>query len=269
MSNENFYIAARRVQHMMQPIADIIYHMEADRAALSQMRRVWQFLALHVQEWEEDRHKGIVWDARAPMAPPLPPAAARALTEAVVKRRVDCTHPALVLAYILDFRFYWEDQHKVFRPDSGWLQADGTEHRRVKELVERMAGGAGKVEFAKLVIYGITDRVINGVTRGASVDENGWQIAGKLEDVKLAWLVLADEFPELSKIAGRLLSLHCTSCSVERLWSVLRNVKRDNRTRLGAEKTKKLIMVGADERLRHAQGQEGTAEYLLECLLDF
>ena len=50
---------------------------------------------------------------------------------------------------------------------------------------------------------------------------------------------------------------------------MLRNVKRDNRTRLGAEKTKKLIMVGADERLRHAQGQEGTAEYLLECLLDF
>ena len=61
------------------------------------------------------------------------------------------------------------------------------------------------MEFAKLVIHGITDRVIDGVTRGASVDENGWKIVGSLEDVNLAWLVLADEFPELSKIAGCLL----------------------------------------------------------------
>ena len=66
-----------------------------------------------------------------------------------------------------------------------------------------------------------------------------------------------------------MLSLHCTSCSVERLWSVVRNVMRDNRPRLAVDRAKKLVMVGADARLRRAQGKEGTKEYLIDSLLDF
>ena len=37
----------------------------------------------------------------------------------------------------------------------------------------------------------------------------------------------------------------------------------------GADRAKKLVMVGADERLRRAQGKEGTKEYLIDSLLDF
>jgi len=272
MCNENFYIAARCVQDLMQPIADIIHHMEADRAALSHMRRVWGFLEDHVSSWERRRHLGLSWDARAPAVPDLPPAAAHALTQAVVKRRKDCAHPALSLAYVLDLRFYTKVAPGLFRPNTEFLKNDKEEDQRVKDLIARLAGTAGGsalVEWERLSRSGCRERAIDGVMNAATIDENGWKIVGSLEDVLLTWHALGGVFPELSKIAVRLLSLHCTSCSVERLWSVLRNVKRDNRTRLGTEKTKKLIMVGADERLRHAKEQEGTAEYLLESLIDF
>ena len=44
------------------------------------------------------------------------------------------------------------------------------------------------------------------------------------------------KYPLLTNVALRLLSLHATSCSSERNWSLWRFVCRDNRRRLGLER---------------------------------
>ena len=58
------------------------------------------------------------------------------------------------------------------------------------------------------------------------------------------------------------------SCSVERLWSVLRNVARDNRPRLGIEKTELLFIV-AEERMASKDEEDVPQEYLVESVLGF
>ena len=64
-----------------------------------------------------------------------------------------------------------------------------------------------------------------------------------------------------------MLTLHCTSCGVERLWSILRNITRENRSRMAVETTKKLTVVSAQERLENASEDEVPAEYLIESVL--
>ena len=49
--------------------------------------------------------------------------------------------------------------------------------------------------------------------------------------------------PELALIASRLLFVHAPSCSTERLWSLLRWVYRDNRSRLSIEKARKMALI--------------------------
>ena len=82
--------------------------------------------------------------------------------------------------------------------------------------------------------------------------------------------VLAGEYPLLEEVASRLFHMHPTSCSVERLWSVLRNVARDNRCRLGIDKTEKLLFIIAQERMEEREADSDVpAEYLVESLLGF
>jgi hAT family C-terminal dimerisation region len=51
---------------------------------------------------------------------------------------------------------------------------------------------------------------------------DGWKVIGNVDDVIIIWNSpeMKKEFPELSQLAERVLNLHCTSCGVERVWSV-------------------------------------------------
>jgi len=82
--------------------------------------------------------------------------------------------------------------------------------------------------------------------------------------------VLATEFPLLADLAQRLFCLHPTSCSVERLWSILRNVARDNRCRMGVDTTEKLLFIMAQEHLAQKEAADAPPpEYLVESVLGF
>ena len=93
--------------------------------------------------------------------------------------------------------------------------------------------------------------------------KDGWKLIESTDTV------LALEFPLLADMAARLFHMHPTSCSVERLWSVLRNVARDNRCRMGVDKTEKLIFIMAQEHLAQKEAADAPPEYLVESVLGF
>jgi hypothetical protein len=82
-------------------------------------------------------------------------------------------------------------------------------------------------------------------------------------------------FFDVVELANKQVYIKClapdcpTSCGVERLWSVLGNVTRDNRTNLAVEKTKKIMAVAAQERLEREQEKESReppVDYLIESV---
>ena len=50
------------------------------------------------------------------------------------------------------------------------------------------------------------------------------------------WQAMADLYPLLRRIACRLMSMHASSCSTDRIWSRMGNLCRDNRRNLQLSK---------------------------------
>ena len=86
-------------------------------------------------------------------------------------------------------------------------------------------------------------------------------------DVRLTWEGgLRREFPALSTIAGRLLALHATSCSTERMWSLLRWIYSDQRLLLATDKARMLLYIAVTKRLERRQQARGSGQYWWKCL---
>lgn len=66
--------------------------------------------------------------------------------------------------------------------------------------------------------------------------------------------------------------MHATSCSSERMWSTLRWIYRENRSRLAVERAKKMAFISANRRLMRGleadKAEEDGMEVLLEALFD-
>jgi hypothetical protein len=63
-------------------------------------------------------------------------------------------------------------------------------------------------------------------------------------------------YPELSKVACRMLSLHPTSCAAERNWSLWGRVYTVSRNSLGLERAKNIIMFCLNHRAQHASTED-------------
>lgn len=61
---------------------------------------------------------------------------------------------------------------------------------------------------------------------------------------------LFHQYPNLARIAFRVLQMHVTSCSVERVWSVMRHTIRDNRSCLDVQKIRKFLTIKAAASIR-------------------
>ena len=62
------------------------------------------------------------------------------------------------------------------------------------------------------------------------------------------WLpqgILGKAYKALAPIALRVLSLHATSCAPERNWSLLGQLYRKNRSRLGIRRAEKLVFISS------------------------
>lgn len=274
LANSNFWKLAKESLELLQPIGDVIHHIEADKPAISQLLRVSAFMEMHVQQWwDKYRSKPVEWELgfEVPDITVFP--AASAFKEAVRERQRRYYHPVFAVAHVLDPRF-WTMEGSTCCPDTAFMRQDTNEFDKMRALVRRVCGGedggaAADIEFLKLANRGSTDAAIPALM--VVEIQDGWKLTKSMDTVRLMWeSVLAVEFPLLADLALRLFHLHPTSCSVERLWSVLRNVARDNRCRMGVDKTEKLVFLMAQEHL--AQKEEAGApppEYLVESVLGF
>ena len=75
-------------------------------------------------------------------------------------------------------------------------------------------------------------------------------------------------YPTLSKVAARLLMLHATSCSSERMWSLLRWIYSDQRLLLATGKAEKLLYIAVTKQLERRQEDVADADVLLAALLE-
>ena len=87
---------------------------------------------------------------------------------------------------------------------------------------------------------------------------------------KIAWeTVLKQRYPLLATLVDRMMSMHAISCSSERLWSSMRWIYRENRTRLAVERAKKMAFISANRRLlRKRKAPEGKEEDGMDLLLE-
>jgi hAT family C-terminal dimerisation region len=75
-----------------------------------------------------------------------------------------------------------------------------------------------------------------------------------VEDRRALWeKYLAKLYPKLAIAASRLLSMHVTTCSSERNWSMWGNVYTKARNRLQVDRAEKIIFINSNT----SQGQDG------------
>lgn len=298
--NANFWEELDRWLELLLPICDLVHQIECDKPVLSQIRRLWQRIWENVLSWLEKY--------RAPPNEALPyawnpafgtppannlPADKVLLTMSISKRFISSNHPCFALAAILDLRFlsareeegmsntkltrYVQSCDYILSGSQNGSTRDSrdpsSEMGKAFELAKRMVG----VEDADAVVaeleLWLEQGTFEDMKRMVRVIENSsWKFIASADDVKMVWRrVLASRYPLLSQLAQRLLSMHATSCSSERLWSQMRWVYGDNRTRLGIEKARKMVFIAGCQRLKRKLADDGDSdgfELMLECILN-
>jgi len=145
-----------------------------------------------------------------------------------------------------------------FKPDMTFI--DDEESEAVNLLLCRLVGekeaNAAQLELLQWTADGTTSAMVDAVLEKAATVQ-GWMLVEDLAVVKLLWkAALKKKYPILSGVALRLLSMHATSCSCERLWSLMRWIYRPNRTRLSLEKSKMMATVTFNEWLQRRNWRE-------------
>jgi len=269
LKNGNFWKAAVEYEELLMPFAETIHQLERDMPLVSQLPRIWHKCSTWLTEWNR-RHRILgefLSDSVFVMPEGVQAASIEKLSGALAGRRSKAWHPCFFLATLLDLRFMVED-NGAFKPDMTLMD----EQDIVLEELKRLSGDEAdkaELEFYDWLDEGTREPMVKLILDAATKCE-GWTMVETVKRVKLVWkLKLAKTYPTLAKIAIRLLSMHATSCSCERLWSLMRWIYRPNRTRLSLEKAEKVAMVTLAEWLKQRilrEDFDGTMDSLLESL---
>lgn len=284
--NANFWCQAAIAMELLQPLADVIHHIEGDKPLLSQVSRTWDEILDLMLKWGiKHRQAPPRWLAGFQIPEELGELATdTSLADIIDKRRKKCHHAAFSLARLLDLRLLEEKEHQRYTPNVKFL--DQEEMECVQAVLRRLVGGGsdGNAAVAELKVWiqeGTNSERVDGLLKEAH-EQDGWKMVVTVERVLKVWhndlrgaipiLVNPGEatYPLLAKAADRLLRMHATSCSSERLWSIMRWTYRKNRTRLDIEKAKKMVAISMHERMKRkrAEADPDEMDYLLDCMLD-
>jgi len=296
--NCNFWDEAERVLDLLLPICDLIHHIENDKPVLSQVRRVWQKNWENSYDWicKYRRPAGTPlpysWNAAFGTPPPeCVPAADVQLVSAIRHRFNESSHPCFTLAAILDLRFLTAKEEAGISnakftqyiqscnfltngsENGGADRNPDSEVGKAFALAARMVGeDNAEAVFAELDEW-MTNGTLEDMARMIQVSTNcSWKYVKTASDVRLVWrAVLSKKYPLLAGLAQRLFSMHATACSSERLWSQMRWVYSDSRSRLGIQKAKKMVFISGCQRLKRRLEDEDDdddgLELMLECIL--
>jgi hypothetical protein len=140
------------------------------------------------------------------------------ITEFLTTRRQQYSTPELIAATLLDPANALEDPDGIWRPNKDWFSPE--EISTAAKAVERIAGAVGagtgpaaRLQFMSLLADGFDADAI-ALCR---TPEGQWI---NVQQRRLVWETeIVHSHPQLAPIAGRLMSQHTTSCSVERSWA--------------------------------------------------
>ena len=188
-----------------------------------------------------------------------------------IKKRFDVSfHPAFLLAHLLDLRFLYKDEtNGRYKPD--YSSASKEDIDDAIKLAVRLTDANAEVELRRWLLHGHADEGCASLRGTLNSSENGQAKMTSVVNVRVMWEgTLHENYPQLARIASRLFLLHATSCSTERLWSLLRWVYRDNRSRLGFEKARKMALLAMFRRRNHQAKDDDIYDddLLLEWFLD-
>lgn len=183
------------------------------------------------------------------------------------------------LAYLLDLRMFNEVDSvagKVYKPDQSFLSDKEVEGAIA--LAQRLIGDpALSIDMAREMFVFLDRGIPEDITALKTVEENARHqkfFKYNAQDVRFAWKYkLKRRYPLLTELVEKVLSLHATSCGSERLWSKMRWIYKENRSRLGVERAKKMVFISINKGIIRKMWEDGADEedgmdFLLELDLD-
>lgn len=224
------------------PIHKAITMVEADRPMVSQVLRMWDSVVAGAKEW--GNNYAVYTESGREMT-----------LEAVVTERLEKNyHPVWCLSYLMD-PLLWKPCGDTFKPDTSATFLTTARLAGADKLLKRLAGGKAAdtllewMEFKDERCGEAAADYVKAVQK-VKVGEGGVKAVVPIERRKQVWQQLQKQFPLLVKVAKRVLSLHATSCALERNWSRWRWVYRENRSRLLLERAEKMIFVSTHAALK-------------------
>jgi hypothetical protein len=168
----------------------------------------------------------------------------------------------LQAAHVAAYKYLVDPAYATVDKDCVSLPEIPAEHEQMaRDLVKRVGGAAAAREFEQLLLGGYA-----GELRGPAAvctDSSAAMVSVGSKRARTAATPIGSRkgfwrrygkrsYPNLAKVALRLLAAHSTSASTERNWTLWGRVYTSARTALGLERAKKLIMFCFNDRCRVA-----------------
>jgi hypothetical protein len=235
----------------LQPFSDFVHQIEADCPSLGRSYEGIMQLDEHVRASTESWKSKPAFQADAEQV--LETWERRLKGNGQVTPILQAAH---VAAYLLDPAYATVDKDCVSLPEIP------AEHEQMaRDLVKRVGGAAAAREFEQLLLGGYA-----GELRGPAAvctDSSAAMVSVGSKRARTAATPIGSRkgfwrrygkrsYPNLAKVALRLLAAHSTSASTERNWTLWGRVYTSARTALGLERAKKLIMFCFNDRCRVA-----------------
>jgi hypothetical protein len=267
VDNAVFWEDLQRGIQLYQPFSDYIHQLEGDSPGLGRVYRGLMQLDQHVRASVEQ------WRSIPRIA-----GSCDTVLKTWERRLGNCNstgctvqpllQPPHIAAYLLDPLYAELSAGPAPAPPTV-----ATAHEAAaRTLIERVGGRKAAKEFDKFMLQGYIDGMCNGAKVCAeTLSDTAAQPGSKRKRQEFAAVAMRKSvcrrygqktasgsplYPELSKVACRLLSLHPTSCAAERNWSLWGRVYTASRNSLGLERAKKIIMFCFNHRAQHASTED-------------
>lgn len=271
VGNKHFWWSLEQTLYLLRPICSLIHHLEADKPFMSQMIPIWCSLRNLFHTWHQNR-KPPTLILSCYTGPPEQSSCFHEFSKIFETRYTKSTRPVMHLAYLLDPRFFvWGNNlhnEKVLHANTdavdGKLADDclktlagcmDLQYTKLSVELHELAGSKGTMDVSAQQFHELGKHPIDLDNRNKGPKKHAKFLKiGKVDQAVMAWskplyrrdhISLFEAYPNLARIAHRVIQMHVTSCGVERVWSVVRHSVRDNRSCLKIEKVRKLLSVKA------------------------
>ena len=234
--DDKFWENLAHLRTAMEPITDAIHEIEADKPLLAQVGELWHRLSRHLDEWHFSDN--------------TPPEAKADLLHTLFHQRWrKHFHAAFTLAQVLDPLQFEKTSDGRWTVDTSSLLMDDED--ACLDLLRRLSGpGNEEAVVNEWVDMGLspfpktTCGLMERVTKRVTHPQTGKVSVAPASERKAVWVRYgAKRWPHVGAAALRLFSMHATTGSVERNWSVWRHLFTRLRSRLGLDLARQIVFI--------------------------